>query len=450
MSNRVLRTLLVAVLLLSTAASAQSFDPVEIRLFRTLFALPSALARYTYLQNEMPHLNADDRIVAMQMLASAESELGLYNRAVFSFPIKVSPPPGLVLPTAAQWRPAGAVDVIARLAAHRHIVMVNEAHHDAQTRVLALALLPRLYALGFRYFAAEALVDTDPGLQKRGYPVRSSGTEYLHEPIYGEIVREAIRLGFTIVPYDIEHQVAEQARETGQAENLYREVFAKHPDAHLFVLAGYAHIDKAKGRLGDITPMAMHLEALSGHVPLSIDQTQFLETGLQDTDNYHRLIARFRPTRPIVLINRSDGKVWSADPKLYDANVILPPALSMKSFGNSQSVDGQMYKNVADPAHLSLSTFMALDKMFRPAWLSLGGKRQAFPISAALCRKQLPCVVEAQYADESDNAIAADRYAFLQESAITNLYLFPGKYHLRAIDSRGKTLDEQAITIPRQ
>jgi len=447
MPNRVPRAVCVALFLISNVLLAQTFDPAEVRLFKALSRQPSALARYSYLESKMPHLSANDRIVAMQLLASAESELGLYDWAVFGFPIKVSSPPNLNLPVASEWRPASAIDVITGLAAQRHIVMVNEAHHNAHTRVLILALLPRLRALGFTYFAAEALVDTDRGLQKRGYPTKASGTEYLQEPIYGEIVRQAIRLGFTIVPYDVEHNVDEQTRETEQAENLYRKVFAKHPNARLFVQAGYAHIDKATGRLGKVTPMAMHLQKLTGYVPLSIDQVQFLETGLQPSDDYHRLIARFKPTKPIVLVNRSSGKVWSASPDEYDANVILPPALSLKSYGNRQTFNGQGYMNVADPSHLSLSTFTALDSMYRPHWLTLDGTRVPFPISATMCRGQLPCVVEAQYAGEKDDAIAADRYAFLTADAITNLYLYPGDYRLRVVDSSDKTISEEPIAV---
>ena len=73
--------------------------------------------------------------------------------------------------------------------------------------------------MGFIYFAAEALDQRDVSLMTRGYPVTRSGTEYLHEPLYGDIVREAITPGYIIVPYDAEG--APQEREDGQARNLY-------------------------------------------------------------------------------------------------------------------------------------------------------------------------------------------------------------------------------------
>lgn len=447
MSNRAVALLCLVALLTSRMAVAQTFDSAEIRLFKALHRQPTDLARYSYLEQAVPRLSPRNQIVALQLLSSAESELGLYNQAVLSFPLKVSAPESITLPTTDQWRSADAADVIAKLAAGRRIVMINEAHHNAHTRVLTLALLSRLRALGFNYFAVEALVDSDPGLERRGYPTKASGTEYLHEPIYGEIVREALRLGFTLVPYDIESNVPTQAREIGQADNLYRRVFAKDPQARLFVHAGYAHIDKAKGRLGDIQPMAMRLESLTGFDPLSIDQTQFLEALGSRSDDYHQLVDRFHPQGPTVLVDRTNGKAWSARPKLYDVNVILPPSMNLKSLGNSTVINGEAVKNATDTSRLAFGSLTTLDSMFRPKWLSLGGARSPVSIGTTLCRSHLPCVVEAQYANEPDQAIAADRYAFMKNDAISDLYLFPGHYRLRSLDAEGKTLNERLITV---
>lgn len=447
MSNRVATVLCLVALLAPQGVSAQSFDRAEIDLFKALHRQPNALARYSYLDKVMPHLSVGDQIVALQLFSSAESELGLYNQAILSFPLEISTPTNIVLPTATEWRVADAVDAITKLAVNRRIVMINEAHHDAHTRLLTLKLLPRLRSLGFNYFAAEAFVDTDPDLQSRGYPTKASGTEYLQEPLYGEIVREAIRLGFTLVPYDVESNVSTQARDIGQADNLYQKVFAKDPHARLFIQAGYAHIDKAKGRLGSIEPMAMRLQALTGFDPLSIDQTQFLETGKNHSDDYRQLIDRFHPGTPAVLVNRSSDKVWSARPKLYDVNVILPPAVTMKSFGDENMFGGEDIMNVTDPSRLALGTLTSLDRMQRPNWLTLDGARQPVPINATLCRKQLPCVVEAQYANESTDAIAADRYAFMRSNATSDLFLRPGHYRLRAWGADGKTLSRQSITV---
>jgi len=425
-------------------AQSPSFDKDEIDMFQMLRRQPNQLARYQYLAQTMPHLSASDQVMAGQFRSFSLDELGLYNQAVLGFPLKSEPPPDLVLPDHDEWKGADAVDVITKLAADRRIVMINEAHHNAHTRELTLALLPRLRALGFTYFAAEALGEDDPGLMRRGYPVKTSGSEYLREPVYGEIVREAIRLGFILVPYD-NSILDPQARDTAQAETLFQKVFAKDPHARLFVHTGYAHIDKARGRLNNIEPMAMKLAKLTGFDPLSIDQTEFLESGLDTPDDYHVLMHRFPAQSTEVLVNRATGKPWSALPKLYDLDVLLPIALNVKTFG--EGVRSTFSDYIHAQTRLVMNSLIAFNDLQRPKWLSLDGQRYPFPIDTNLCRTQIPCVISARYIGESDDATAADRYAFTEPNSSSKLYLRPGRYRLRAWNADGETLSEQVIQI---
>jgi hypothetical protein len=263
MRQRLFTARWIVLALAAICIDAHATQKIQRDLFADLQPLTHELSRYRYFIEAMPHLSEADKLVAQQLLASSEDELGLYSEAVRDFPLRSRLPEKLVLPDATSWQAADALNTIAELARDRRIVMVNEAHHDAHTRELTLALLPRLRAMGFTYFAAEALDERDTSLMKRGYPVRSSGSEYLHEPLYGDIVREAIKLGYVIVPYDSAGATT-QNREDGQAKNLYERVLAKDPKARLFVHAGYAHIDKQTGRLGAVKPMAMQLRELSG------------------------------------------------------------------------------------------------------------------------------------------------------------------------------------------
>jgi hypothetical protein len=433
------------------------------------------MSRYRYLLTTLPQLSREDKAVALQFLAATENELGLYSEAVRDFPLRSQPVQRVDVPRASDWEAVDAVDAIVKLAGERRIVMVNEAHHDAHTRILTLALLPKLRAAGFNYFAAEALDGQDTDLSSRGFPVARSGSEYLHEPIYGDILREAIRLGFKIVPYETVGHAGQQ-REDGQAKNLYERVFAKDPEARLFVHAGYAHIDKARGRLGPVTPMAERLQQLTGIPPLSIDQTdiredepvseldaatraeseyitsnsllsarattrQLLGTPSQKTyqhpnlDIYEQILSHFHLDKPFVLRNRSSGAIWSARPKAYDVSVILP-------IGNNR-----MSSYAQGPVNLRLG-----DRRFaimppasageRPKWLTLDGTRKPVPVSTQPCRSSIPCLVEAHYADEPDNAIAADRYVFVQDRQQNVLYLRPGRFRIRYVDADGHMLGE--------
>ena len=426
---------------ITPAARAQTFSGSELELFRQWQAQPRELARYHYLLNTLPRLPDDTRLAAMQLFASSENELGLYNEALRDFPLKSHVAADTTLPTPDRWVAASAVDEVTRLAADRRIVMVNEAHHDAHTRQLTLALLPRLRALGYTHFAAEALSGTDAELMRRGYPVIRSGSTYLREPLYGAIIREAIRLGYVLVPYDTGPSGGE-TREVAQANTLYREVFAKNPAARLFLHAGYAHIDKATGRLGNLRPMAMHLQELTHSNPLSIDQTEFREQIPGEPDAYSALVKAFHPTGPTVLLNRATRQPWASRPARNDASVILP-----------SSGSGALESGFAQPSTIVHDTVRSQPMLARyvntqrPAWLRLDGQRRTYDISTALCRTKLPCVVDAHYYGEPDQGVAADRYAFLQPDAAARLYLWPGRYRLRASDRHGITLSEQTIEV---
>jgi len=412
-----------------SCAHAQSEDELLGR-FR---AQANDLARRQYLLARIPDLSASDRSFARQLLSTVDCELGLYDLAIRDFPFDDRIALRRPLPWVSQAlensaygiisevHGAGnviavnAVDAVAKLAAKRRIVLVNEAHDDPHTRVLILALLPRLRALGYDYFAAEGLTESGGTLMRRGYPIESSGTEYLREPLYGDILREAIRLGYTIVAYDPINQVAD--RDDAQAENLDRKVFVRDPHARLFVMAGYAHIDKAKGHLGGIEPMAMRLQKLTGLEPLSVDQTQFRDVEPSPhTGPYHQIIDVLEMDQPYVLQLHEGNRIWSSDLRRHDVSVVVPP------------MSGQP----------------------RPDWLALGGEREPWPVDTTLCHGVTPCVVEAHYGNEPDDAIPADRYTFLRSLATSELFLRPGVYRLRTWDTAGKTLGETTIQVAKR
>lgn len=401
----------------SAASASASASSSQHNLLHEVMLLKNDLVRYQYLSDALPRLSGNDRLLAQQLLASAENELGLYNEAIRDFPFDNRIRGITQLPQPADWEAVDASEAIAKLAADRRLVLINEAHHDAHTRELTLELLPRLRAMGFNYFAAEALDEKDTALMQRGYPVLSSGSEYIHEPIYGEIVREAIKLGFVIVPYESDAMTTAD-REAQQADNLYKRVFMHDPKARLLVHAGYAHIDKVAGNFGDGTqPMAMRLKQLSGIDPLSIDQTQLRDVGAMPGNTaYRSLVACFQPKTPTVLINRASGKPWSADSAVHDINVLLPPA------GHRR----------------------------RPAWLSLDGQRRTHMVGAGLCNDHFPCVIDAHYANEPDEAIPADRCTLLDPNNAGSLYLRPGDYRLRIWSGDGHGASTRTVHINEQ
>ena len=377
---------------------------------------PTLLA--TYLERAAAVNAASDAQWPMlaQRLAFVEAALGLYHEAVRHFPLNETTRIAGSLPDATTHRAVEARDVVAELAARHRLVLVNEAHHDVATRRLTLDLLPRLRAIGFTHFAVEALNGEDRGLQRRGHALATSGY-YINEPLFGEIIREALRLGYTLVEYEYRGSDRNpQAREDAQARNLMRAVFDVEANARLFVHAGYAHIDKAHGRLGGTEPMAMRLAALSGIDALSVDQTELRSAGsARETATVSALIDAFMPAQPVVLLAIADARPWSANPRAHDVSVLLPrPAL--------------------DAA--------------RPAWLDLEGRRKPWPITIEACGTVRPCSIGAHALGDVEGAVAADRYAFVDSIRETALYLRPGRYRLLVTDSSGQALARpRTITV---
>lgn len=349
-----------------------------------------------------------------QVLAANEAELGAYEQAVLRYPQGAPVPRGTIaaLPDAASYQPVEAADAIAAIARERRIVMVNEAHHAAQTRVLTLELLPRLRALGFTHFAAEGLSESDRELAQRNYPVRTSGP-YVDEPLYGEIIRSALRLGFAVVAY--ESAASDPGdREEEQAQHLVERVFRPRNDARLFVHGGYAHVYKS-ARYLDTDTMAMRLARKTGSDPLVIDQTILrpIAPG-REYSGYRQLLDRFALDRATVFTTRDGTSTWALEPGIYDASVLLPP---------SRLVNG------------------------RPDWLALGGARAPVAIGIDLEPASLPCMLEARYAAESDAAVPADRILIERTGTPTVLFLRPGDYRIAASTANGRAFATQRLHI---
>lgn len=400
----------------SSALSAQEKTSPEAlsmdTFFRRLGQEKTAFGKFLFLAGQEAQGNAELKGPVAQLLATTYSFLGRPNDAIREFPIhdRAKAPPGL--PDTASFAAMPADTWIAHQAGKYSVIMVNEAHHQPQTRLLTLSLLPRLRALGFSYFAVEALGENP---LKVGYPTNDTGY-YTSEPVFAEVVREASRLGYTLLPYEAskdESSASQQARETGQAKRL-AEVIVKDPYAKILVHAGYGHIQESAGsQPANADPMALEFVRLTNLPVLTIDQTRLTwEDGLAAG----RLAQDFAITAPSVLVGRDTGNAWTVLPGTFDASVVLP---------------------AVDAATV------------RPDWLDLGGKRRAVAVDMAPCIGHIPCLAEARHADEGDDAIPADQFVVLDPAEASQpLYLASGDYRLRLTDGAGATLAESALTVP--
>lgn len=423
-----------------TTPSASEMSPAEWRrlqlqaadqsdkIMRDARRQPGLLAQYLYMQThyDTNHERAFQLIFG-QYLSWFQTFIGDYDGAAASFSIAQPPQPDDArTPLAGNWQAKPAADVILDLAKDRKAVFFNEAHSAPVTRTLTIELLAKLRAEGFNYFAAETLYRNDKELNQRGYPTPDSGF-YIDEPLYGEMVRTALKLGFKVVAYDVENAGAGDARELAGAQNLYR-IFKQDPNARLIVDAGFAHIQETGKYLGG-SSMAEFFKKVSGMDPLCIEQTMMIQHARPDQDHpyYSAIVNALHPARPIVFV---DGKQsWTLKPKQYDLSVIFPSAPRNE---------------------------------LRPDWLKLDGLRVLYPVSGDMCRGHFPCLVQAYYSDEGADAVAADR-AMLNVvdpnapaderlvvnhgSAQSRLFLRPGKYRITATDRDNHILTSREVTI---
>ena len=386
--------------------------------FNRLNAQPDNYARLRYANLQRGSTDPQLRQIAGQVLVTEWSMFGRIGEAEAAFNVSQKPlADATPLPAAGEWQAVPAADYVASAVAGRRILVVNEAHHRPQTRLLTLALLPKLRAQGFDHFAIEGLDPADTGLAMRGYPTEKSGY-YTQEPLYGEIVREALRLGFVVHAYEPADagRMTPQERETAQAEAL-RAILAKDPHARLFVHAGYAHADKAPGRLpGNARPMAAELGRLTGLDPYTVDQTMLGSGDMSDAASPYRHVVESFPVQvSSVLLPRKGGPPWSYRPDYHDVTVLLPRS---------------------DPSEM------------RPGWLSRDGLRRSLRVKVAACNGSFPCLFEAFHASEGDDAIPADQFVLLgTNDGRWPLYLAPGRYRLRVRNEDGTVLSVRPVEI---
>ena len=392
---------------------------------------PGLLAQYEFMQQKY-NSNHDRafQLIFGQYLSWFQTYIGDYNgaRRAFSIaqPVQSDDGPS---PQAGGYTPKPAADAILALTKDRKVVFFNEAHSAPITRTLTVELLPKLREQGFNYFAAETLYETDKDLNKRGYPTEKSGF-YTNEPLYGEMVRTALKLGFKVIAYDVENAGVGDARERAGADSLYSQALKKDPNARLIVNAGFAHIQKSGKYLGG-SSMVEFFRKISGIDPLCIEQTMMIQHARTDQDHpyYLALPHTAAPSHPSIYVDGA-GKPWTLKPGEYDVSVVFPP---------QESENG------------------------RPSWAALDGLRVRYPITADLCRGVVPCLVEARYANEGEDAIPADRARLAprddaglsdrlsivvsHDATQSELYLRPGNYRLSATDVHGRVLFTRDQTI---
>jgi len=288
-------------------------------------------------------------------------------------------------------------------------VFFNEDHLRPQTRVTVFNSLDILYKKGFRYLFCEALIRSDSLLNTRKYPVMESGS-YTTEPTFGNLLREAIGLGYTFLTYEDTSKAiirnngrlySNSDRETEQADNLLRFI-GEHNDAKIIVLAGHSHINENKKQGW----MASVFKLKSGLNPLTIEQSDMTEY----MDGYYsnHLFKLFR------------GKYQNKLPVMLVDNERKPYSLSANSF--------------------DITLFPAVTDYFneRPDWLiNLIGNAE-YKIDMKFWEVNDTCLIQAIKTNEDvERSVPSDQILIEDINLEYALYLRSGEYIIRKFDKEG-------------
>ncbi|HEU4452704.1 MAG TPA: hypothetical protein VFR81_06565 [Longimicrobium sp.] len=399
------------------AAAEPDTSPGPDAVFRRMMEIArgNVLARVQGLAELERGDGRDEPVVALELMR-ALTEAGRYAEAHRYGDRNASPPDEAEGDPAAAlegYSAAGAVEAVARLAGDARVVMINEAHHVPQHRAFTLELLRELRRQGFTWFAAETLSELDAGLQERGYPTAASGP-YIGEPVYGDLVRTALRLGFRVVAYESPGGIDE--RERGQAARLVERTLAVDPRARVVVHAGYDHVARAVSP-GSPPRMAMRFAEMTGITPLSVDQVRMTEHSAPVLEDplYRALDGEGRLPRATVFVNAA-RRGWSADPARFDVMVFHP---------------------------------RTRDELGRPQWLRMNGVRQPYAIPAELCAASRPCLVEARHAAEGEDAVPVDRVYLAAGEEAPALLLPAGDFVVTAQTADGTLLHRMNAHVGR-
>ena len=308
------------------------------------------------------------------------------------------------------FRAGPAREAILEQAGSERVLIINEAHHNSRHRVFTASLLKGLYQRGYRFLGLEALADTLVMLRK--FPVLSSGY-YTQEPQMGNLIFEAIQMGFTVFGYEADGDVNGKEREIGQAQNIAR-MMQQHPEGKFLIHCGYDHvIEGTPGSQDWEKAMAGRLKEMTGVDPFTMDQVACTERANPAWMN--PWLALVNPVEELVML-RADGKWFNGSAR------------------NDQT-DGR----ILHPVTKELNG--------RPDWLRMHGKRKDFLFPAGEI-PTYPVLLLAYRKGESENeGVPADVIERFDAKDEKPLVLAPGLYTLVLKDRSYKVLAAKEIQV---
>ena len=322
--------------------------------------------------------------------------------------------------TLQDYKPVAAVKHLEEVIQAQRLVFLNDSPIHPQTRILTKEALHVFAQKGFTHLAIEAFTNQNERIDRIGHPTINMGV-YTDEPLFGELIREAIGLGFTIVsiqPTDVEIGKAKSimkremelsdndpkltynAFNWSKAMNLNRQ-FRKDGSSKYLVLTNKSQVQKKE--LKGVKSIATWFHEITGTAPYTIDQVTMNEQ-CPDTEN----------------------------PVYKYANVNYPAVMKKYSKYYISKVDGQeeMYDmQIFHPRSQYVQN--------RPTWLKQGDQKVSYQINADQYKMTYPLLVIAYSPDEDiEIAVPLDVVELRNNRDAMPLFLPPGKVTLVLKDKK--------------
>lgn len=300
-----------------------------------------------------------------------------------------------------------AKNYIVEQSKNSQIVIINEAHHIPKHRAFTRTLLKDLYDNGYRYLGLEALFDST--INQRKFPIIESGY-YTKEPEFGNLISEALKMGYTLFSYEASEGKNGKEREIEQAENIQK-FLESVPNAKVLIHCGYAHaFENEYPSWGKA--MAGRLKDLTNIDPFTVDQTMFLERF--DKANNHLFIQLNDATEPIILIDK-EGQIFNGNGEIKQTDIVI-------IHPQTKYIDR------------------------RPNWLL--NEKKSYTIPSHKIKGNSPILLLAYRENEfENNGIPTDIIEITDEKSSKELYLLKGTYTIVIKDKNYHIIEKYNIKI---
>ena len=279
---------------------------------------------------------------------------------------------------------------------NNRVIMLNEMHFNPHSRAFVISWLEKCYENGYRYLAAETLSENDSLLNERRTPLLgTTGGFVSDEPVFGDLFRTALNMGYTLVPYE---SYDFNKREEGQADNLIKNILDKDPEAKFLLLGGMGHITDRRGW----NMMGGYFKEKSGIDPFTMDCVMTFDDPYGEADSllttYYDLIDAMAVREPILFYDTVKHVYINLSG--MDATCCLPRTRFIED-------------NIPDWKVYNSKVLYTIDRRFI--------NKNGFPEGC----------VSAFLKSEGEQCVPIDQYMYGKDESEFKLALYKGKYLLR-------------------